>query len=232
LRAGNQVGPLILVFPGLSSEDNTVQSVGTNMRAPQLAKVDGIGTGRFEDYLLQELIPYVDSHYRTVATREGRGVDGFSLGATMATRLALAHPDRFRTVGAFDGLYFWPTADCAGIDSARDKAFNDPLFDPALGVPRDIAFAAANNAPNLLCQATPAQAQSLAWFIQYGPESAEPNNSNYYRGAALVQQLAGKGVTNGFSDPVLPGGHHWSTADEHLRQVLPLHWQVLGPAAK
>ena len=71
--------------------------------------------------------------------------------------------------------------------------------------------------------------QSMHWFVQYGPLSSEPNNSNYFRGDHLMQKLTAQGVTNEIS-PVLDGGHNWATADEHMRQTLPLHWAALGPA--
>ncbi len=104
------------------------------------------------------------------------------------------------------------------------------MFDPVFGKPRDAAYAALNNGPNLVCNSTAAQMQSIAWFIQYGPLTGEPLDSNYFRGDHLVGKLSEKGVTNGIT-AVLAGGHHWSTADEHMRQTLPLHWNVLGPSS-
>ena len=49
----------------------------------------------WEDYLIQDLIPYVDSHYRTVATRQGRAIAGLSMGGYGAMTLGLRHPDLF-----------------------------------------------------------------------------------------------------------------------------------------
>jgi hypothetical protein len=72
--------------------------------------------------------------------------------------------------------------------------------------------------------------QSLHWFIQYGPLSGEPLSSNYLRGDHLMEKLTQKGVVNGITS-VLEGGHNWATADKHMRQTLPLHWSVLGPAS-
>ena len=44
-----------------------------------------------------------------------------------------------------------------------------------------------------------------------------------------MQKLSAQGVTNEIT-AVLDGGHNWATADEHMRQTLPLHWAVLNPA--
>ena len=64
-----KVGPLILVFPGISSDDNRIPGLLVNFSAPQLvSKIPGIGTGRFEDYFFKELIPTVDRMFRTIRT--------------------------------------------------------------------------------------------------------------------------------------------------------------------
>lgn len=226
LLAAGEVGPMILVFPGMSSEDNSVPGMLVNMETPDSTE-PGIGTGQFEDYFIQELIPFVDSTYRTTADPSQRGVDGFSLGGFMATKIATQHPDLFGTVGAFDGLYFYTTPDCQ-LDDPRDNTFDISMFNQTFGSPRDIELATTNNAPSLICASDPAAVQSLEWFIQFGPESAEPNDANFYRGEHLLEQLAEKGVENGFADPILTGGHRWAIADEHMRQTLPLHWQALS----
>lgn len=91
------------------------------------------------------------------------------------------------------------------------------MFDPATGKPRDTAFAALNNGPNLICNSTASAMQSIRWFIRYGPLS-----SNFLRGEHLMEKLTAKGVTNEVT-AVLEGGHNWATADEQIRQTLPLH---------
>src|SRR5918911_297388 len=91
-----KVGPMILVFPGISSDDNRVPGLLVNFQAPELAEgVPGIGTGRFEDYFFEELIPCVDQMFRTIPDRSGRGVDGFSLVGFQAMKAAAGRPDLF-----------------------------------------------------------------------------------------------------------------------------------------
>ncbi|HEX6291314.1 MAG TPA: alpha/beta hydrolase-fold protein [Herpetosiphonaceae bacterium] len=230
LLAAGQVGPMILVFPGISSADNSVSGMLTNFLAPELTSAAGVGTGRFEDYLVQELVPYVDGHYRTVPTRSGRGVDGFSLGGFMSTKIASQHPELFSTAGAFDGLYFYADATCQSI-AESDGVFGLSLFDPVFDQPRDRAYAAANNAPNIVCNRSVAEVRSIRWLIQYGPESAEPSDANFYRGEHLRHKLIQKGVT-GPLPAILAGGHNWRTADEHMRQTLPHHWAALRLSAR
>jgi len=57
--------------------------------------------GQYHDYVAGELVDYVDSHYRTIPTREQRAIGGLSMGGRIATMTALAHADRFAAVGAF-----------------------------------------------------------------------------------------------------------------------------------
>ena len=52
-------------------------------------------SGPIEDVMIDDLIPYIDSHYRTIATREGRGIGGFSMGGRGTLLLAFKHPDLF-----------------------------------------------------------------------------------------------------------------------------------------
>jgi enterochelin esterase-like enzyme len=56
-----------------------------------------------ETYLIQELIPEIDRRYRTIASRKGRALMGFSMGGGGATRLALKHPDLFCAMVSFAG---------------------------------------------------------------------------------------------------------------------------------
>ena len=53
--------------------------------------------GRFpiETMFIKEMIPYIDSTYRTIAARHGRCIEGFSMGCLGSTRLAIKYPDLF-----------------------------------------------------------------------------------------------------------------------------------------
>ena len=63
--------------------------------------------GRYEDYVIDEIIPYVDAKYRTVAAPEGRGVFGKSSGGYGAMVYGMRHPDVFGAVACHSGdMYF------------------------------------------------------------------------------------------------------------------------------
>lgn len=48
-----------------------------------------------EDVFVKELIPHIDQSYRTIANREGRGLEGFSQGGRGTTRIMFRHPELF-----------------------------------------------------------------------------------------------------------------------------------------
>ena len=47
------------------------------------------------DVFIKELIPHIDSNYRTIADRSGRGIEGFSQGGRGTARLMFRHPELF-----------------------------------------------------------------------------------------------------------------------------------------
>jgi S-formylglutathione hydrolase FrmB len=64
-------------------------------------------TGRWEDFIVKDVVSYVDSHYRTVAQASARAISGHSMGGFGALNIAMRHPDVFSTVyslspGLFD----------------------------------------------------------------------------------------------------------------------------------
>jgi enterochelin esterase family protein len=65
--------------------------------------VDSTATGRYETHLVNELVPWVDARYRTLAAREHRGIAGKSSGGFGAMRLAMLHPDVFGAVACHSG---------------------------------------------------------------------------------------------------------------------------------
>jgi poly(3-hydroxybutyrate) depolymerase len=56
------------------------------------------GSAPLETLIIQDLLPHVDSSYRTIPAREARILDGFSMGGYGAARLGFKYPELFRTV--------------------------------------------------------------------------------------------------------------------------------------
>jgi len=63
-------------------------------------------TGNWEDYIVNDVVGYIDHHFKTVASASGRGVAGHGMGGTGALELALKHPDIFSCVYAMSPALF------------------------------------------------------------------------------------------------------------------------------
>jgi enterochelin esterase-like enzyme len=64
-------------------------------------------TGNWENYIVSDVVGYVDSHFRTLPQAESRGITGHSMGGFGALNIAMHHPDVFSAVysmspGLFD----------------------------------------------------------------------------------------------------------------------------------
>jgi S-formylglutathione hydrolase FrmB len=57
----------------------------------------------YADHVCNDVIKYVDSHYRTIADRRGRAINGISMGGFGAISLGLSHPDLFCSIGSHSG---------------------------------------------------------------------------------------------------------------------------------
>lgn len=228
LRTAGSIGPLILVMPGLSSSDNAIPSMLLDMAEPERANGHpGLGSGRFAGYFFDELIPFIDRAFRAAPAR---AVAGFSLGGLMAVRAAALRPDLFVSVGSFDGTMLY-AADGGRAARFADGVLANPMFDAALGSPRDPARLAAQSPAALLLRADRAALRRLTWVVQYGPQQLEPWGSNFYRGEYLLRLLAALGITNAAPVAALSDGEHsWRCADRHIEQTLPIHWRALQQA--
>src|SRR5262249_38563966 len=60
-------------------------------------------TGRYEDYIAEEVVRWVDARYRTFAAPEGRGIFGKSSGGYGALTLGMRHPEAFGAVACHSG---------------------------------------------------------------------------------------------------------------------------------
>lgn len=57
----------------------------------------------YETYIAQDLVGWVDAHYRTITRRDGRAIAGLSMGGFGAMQLALRHQDAFAAAASHSG---------------------------------------------------------------------------------------------------------------------------------
>ncbi len=95
LVAEGKVQPMILVMPDCF----TYLGGSQYLNSPAV--------GRYEDHVVQELVPFFDNKYRTLARRDARAVVGKSSGGYGSVILALRHPDVFGLMASHSGdMYF------------------------------------------------------------------------------------------------------------------------------
>ncbi len=75
----------------------------------------------FQTVLIDELIPYVDSHFRTIANADHRAMAGLSMGGFETKLIAPAHLDTFHYIGLLSGGTF-SMQDVAKYPALKRKA--------------------------------------------------------------------------------------------------------------
>ncbi len=106
LIAEKRAVPMILVMdkgyatrfgrPAPSAQPPTV--VNGQIRAPE-----GAGENAFADVLIKDVIPMIDSTFRTLPDRESRAMAGLSMGGNQTMRITTSNLDKFSYIGAFSG---------------------------------------------------------------------------------------------------------------------------------
>ena len=111
LIAAGKARPMILVMENGDA---------TKSNAPPSSA--GRGAEGFPELVIRDLIPTIDSAYRTLADREHRAIAGLSMGAGQALAIGLANLDKFACIGGFSG----------GLREFNPKtAFGGVFADPA-----------------------------------------------------------------------------------------------------
>jgi endo-1,4-beta-xylanase len=82
-----------------------------------------------ESVIVRDLIPHIDATYRTLADREHRAVEGFSMGGFGAAHLGFKYPDLFGSVTIMAGALL----DDQGVTGAPDLIATPGLFEKCFG---------------------------------------------------------------------------------------------------
>lgn len=78
-------------------------------------------TGAFEDVMLTELIPMIDTTYRTLTERTSRAMAGLSMGGGQTLSITLKHMDQFAWIGAMSS----PPRQGFDVTTSYDGVFRD-----------------------------------------------------------------------------------------------------------
>jgi S-formylglutathione hydrolase FrmB len=91
LIADGKMQPMILVMPDMSTAYGGSFCVNSALN------------GNHEDYIVNEIVPYIDANYRTLPSRNSRAIAGHCMGGYAAMYLSMRHPDVFGAVASHSG---------------------------------------------------------------------------------------------------------------------------------
>lgn len=91
------------VYARLYNDLIIVMPDGGNSRYVNWAESEDGQTNNWEDWIIKDLIPHIDANFRTIDRREGRAINGLSMGGFGAITLGLRHPDMFIAIGSTSG---------------------------------------------------------------------------------------------------------------------------------
>ena len=173
---------------------------------------------QFTTFFFKELMPYIETHYRVIATAGGRAVTGASMGGYGAFHYMLEKPDAFSSV--------------SGVSSAVPHLTQDPSSEEFLKYLKATTFLdmVGNPAENKKAY----QAIDLYSGISAAVENKITLPPIYMtcgtedfvkpRNLELRDFLKSKGIPCEYSEA--PGAHHnWSFWKEACVGVMEFHWK-------
>ena len=83
--------------------------------------VNSAGMGRYEDFLVHEVVPLIDRNYRTLPERDHRGILGRSSGGFGALTQAMHHPEIFGAVACHSGDLYWEYTCLPGLSRMHQQ---------------------------------------------------------------------------------------------------------------
>jgi enterochelin esterase family protein len=158
---------------------------------------------RYEDAIVKDLIPYIESTYRTIGTRNGRAIQGISMGGFGALMIAFKHPEMFSSVTAHCAALFQELPKPTGDD--RRAQYLAGLIGRIFGDPPDDNYFKANNPFDLADSNLSAIKKSgMKIYFDVGDQDhygfTPPNK-------AFDEKLNKVGLAHEFH--VFPGRHGW-----------------------
>jgi S-formylglutathione hydrolase FrmB len=176
------------------------------------------GRTRYEDFMVQEFLPFIEKHYRARTGRASRGISGVSMGGYGALHLAFRHPDLFGSVA---------THSAALIEKLPSDIGDNPgigrLLERPFGSPPDPAFWDRES------PITIARTANLAGLAIYFDCGAQDDLGLDTGNGALDRVLTARHIAHEFH--LYPGGHNWEYFAAHLPASLEFESRALGSTA-
>jgi enterochelin esterase family protein len=99
LIAERKALPMLIVM----DQGYAVRKGAQSAAAPQPAGQQQQGPSAFEEVVIKDLIPFIDSHFRTLSDRGHRAMAGLSMGGGQTLQITTRNLDKFAYIGGFSG---------------------------------------------------------------------------------------------------------------------------------
>lgn len=225
LIVSGQIPPVMAVMPGLTSLDGKLHSLGINMMGITGDSRDGLGSGLFWDFLIDDLIPYVEARYKKKLETGLRLASGFSSGGYTAALLATAFPGYLDHAGIYDGLFMFDSQTDVRTGEFDSTWMASPYLNAALGEPEDRSPEQLShwNPAELITYADPIaleEMQETMFWIRSA--STDGDTGNLDRCKYFTALLREKSIIAGFNRvPLHPeAAHNWYWNDRFLKLFL------------
>lgn len=158
---------------------------------------------RYEDAIIQDLIPYVEKTYRVIGTRDARAIQGISMGGWGALLLAFKHPEMFSTVTTHSAALFSELPHPTGED--RRSKFMLSLIGNIFGTPPDEEYFKTVN-PVFIAETNAAAIKKSGIKIYF--DCGDKDRYGFQESnKAFDERLTKLGITHEFH--LFPGNHGW-----------------------
>ncbi|MBN2007713.1 esterase family protein [candidate division KSB1 bacterium] len=124
----------------------------------------------YEDFFIQEFIPFIDKTYRTHPEKRYRGVSGLSMGGHGALMYAMRHPELFAGCAAFSAGIYTDEAFVALPDESYDRVFGSLFGEKLRGNDRVNEHWHAYSPVYLTSTLPVEQLKQVRWYIDCGDD--------------------------------------------------------------
>jgi len=173
---------------------------------------DAVQGYAYEKAIVQDLLDFIDRHFRTIRTARGRVIGGLSMGAYGAMKLGLKYPQKFAAVSAHSGVYL----------HIKERWWDNPQESRAPELARifgDERTCQENDVFALAERLNPQRAPAI--WMDCGREDPLLRDNRALH--AHLTKLKIKHVYREF-----PGEHNWAYWDIHIQDALAFHKKILG----
>ncbi len=180
------------------------------------------GKEKWEDMVVTEFIPMIESMYRVNATRATRGISGISMGGYGALKIAMKHPEMFGAVSAHSPVLIQDLAAVQSIPGrpGRMQAMTQ-LFDRIYGINQDLTYWEANNPMTLAKDRS--KWNGLKIYFDCGTE----DEYGFFVGTKQLDELLTK-ASYPHEAHLYSGNHGWDYALQHTADSLMFHWKAFS----